>query len=76
MQKKILYTTIFIIFWDCLMFYLFFLSPQEQRSAIITYKHDIYEFQQELVNVLRLRILANDEILAKFLNFMDWWPSA
>ena len=34
-------TIIFIIFWDFLMFYQIFLSPQVKRCAIITYEHDI-----------------------------------
>ena len=51
--------TIFIIFWDCLMFYQIFLSPKVKRCAIITYKHGIYEFPHELPNDLRLRILGN-----------------
>ena len=71
MQKKILYTIISIVFGDCLMFYKIFLSPQEKRCAIIAYKHGIYEFPHKLLNNLRLKILGNDEILRKYLNFMD-----
>ena len=33
----------FIMFWDFLMFYQIFLSPQVKRWEIITYKHGIYE---------------------------------
>ena len=47
------------MFWDFSMFYEIFLSPQEERWAIITYKHGIYELHRELPNVLRLRILGN-----------------
>ena len=37
-------TIIFITFWDFLMFYEIFLSPQVKQSAIITYEHHgIYE---------------------------------
>ena len=51
---------IFIIFWDFLMFYQIFLSPQVKgKWAIIAYKHGIYEFIHELPNDLRLRILEN-----------------
>ena len=50
---------IFIIFWDSLMFYQIFFSPQVKRSEIIIYKHGIYEFPHELSNDLRLRILGN-----------------
>ena len=35
------------------MFYQIFLSPQVERCAIITYKHGIYELNQELLNDLR-----------------------
>ena len=49
-------TIIFIIFWDFLMFYQTWLSPQVKRCTIITYKHGIYEFPRELPNDLRLRI--------------------
>ena len=48
-------TIIFIIFWDFLMFYQIFLSPQVKRWAIITYKHGIYQLPHELPNDLRLR---------------------
>ena len=40
------------------MFYQIFLSPQVKQSAIITYKHDVYELPHELPNDLRLRILG------------------
>ena len=36
------------MFWDFLMFYQIFISPQEKLCAIITYKHDIYEFPDEM----------------------------
>ena len=48
-------TTTFIIFWDFLMFWQIFLSPQVKRYAITTYEHGIYE----LPNDLRLRKLGN-----------------
>ena len=44
-----------IIFWDFLMFYQTFLSPQVERCAIITYKYGIYESPNDLI----LRILGN-----------------
>ena len=59
MQKKIFQAIIFIIFWDSLMFYQIFLSPQVKQIAIITYKHGAYELPHELPNDLRLRILEN-----------------
>ena len=48
-------TILVIIFWDILMFYQIFLSPQVKRIVIISNKNDIYE----LPNDLRLRILGN-----------------
>ena len=48
-------TILVIIFWDMLMFYQIFLSPQLKRIVIITNKHGIYE----LPNDLRLTILQN-----------------
>ena len=45
-------TIIFIIFWDSLIFYQIFLSPQVKRCAIITYKHGRYELPHELPNDL------------------------
>ena len=53
------------------MFYKVVLSPQVKRMAIITYKHGIYKFSNELPNDLRLSILGNYEILAKCLNFRE-----
>ena len=41
------------------MFYQVFLSRQVERCSIITYKHDTYEFSQELSNELGLRPLEN-----------------
>ena len=40
------------------MFYQIFHSPEVKRWAIITYKHVIYGFSNELLNGLRLRALA------------------
>ena len=55
-------------FWDFLMFYQFFFSPQVKRSVIITNKHGIYELPLELPYDLRLRILGNYEISGKSKN--------
>ena len=63
---------IFIIFWDFLMFYQIFLSPQVKPCAIITYKHDIYQLPHESPNDLRLKILGNKKISGKCLNFIEW----
>ena len=46
-------TIIFITFWDFLMFYQIFHSPQVKRSAIIIHKHGIYKIPHELPNHLR-----------------------
>ena len=45
-----------IIFWNFLMFYQIFLSPQMKRIVIISDKHGIYELPHELPNDLRLEI--------------------
>ena len=45
-------TITFIIFWDFLMFYQIFLSPQVKRYGIITYEHGIHELPHELPNDL------------------------
>ena len=56
---KNLTTITFIIFWDFLILYQIFLSPQVKQCAVITYKHVLYELPHELPNDLRLRILGN-----------------
>ena len=48
-----------IIFWEFLLLYQIFFSPQMQRSVIISNKHGIYELPDELPKDLRLRILGN-----------------
>ena len=55
------YTIIFKIFWEFLMFYQIFLSPQVKQWTIISCKHGIY-FGIHGINDLRLkdlRILGN-----------------
>ena len=42
-----------------------FFSPQVKRCAIITYKHGIHDFAQELLNDLRLRKLGNIKKVSK-----------
>ena len=37
-----------IIFWEFLLLYQIFFSPQVQRSVIISNKHGIYESPDEL----------------------------
>ena len=48
------FTILAIIFWDFLMFYQTFLSPQVKRIVIISNKHGIYELPNELPNDLRM----------------------
>ena len=48
-----------IIFWEFLLLYQIFFSPQVQRSVIISNKHGICELPDELPKDLRLRILGN-----------------
>ena len=64
-------TISFKIFWDFLMFYQIFLSPQVKRWAIITYKHGIYELPHELPNDVRLGTWGNKEISGKCQRIMD-----
>ena len=47
------------------MLHQIFLSPQEKRYAIITYKHGIYELPHELPNDLRLTKLGNIRKVSK-----------
>ena len=44
-----------IIFWDFLILYQIFFSPQVKKKVIISNKQGIYE----LPNDLRLRVLGN-----------------
>ena len=60
-QKKIFQTITFIIFWDFLMFYQIFLSPQVKRSAVITYKNGLFELPRQLLNDLRFKRLGELE---------------
>ena len=83
-------TVIVIIFWDFLMFYQIFFSPQVKRSVIITNNYGICELPHKFLNYLsrwgglcahtrkkkRLKILENKEILGKSQNFIELWPSA
>ena len=43
-----------IIFWDFLMLYQIFFSPQVKRNMIISNKHEIYELPHELTNDVKL----------------------
>ena len=54
-NHPILSTTMVIIFWDFLMFYPFFLSPQVRWSAIIINNDGTHKFSHELLNDFRLR---------------------
>ena len=56
-----------IRFWDFLIVYQIFFSPQVKRSVIISNKHAIYE----LPNNVGLRILENYERSGKSQNFME-----
>ena len=42
------------MFWDFLMFYQIFFSPQVKRSTIISNKHGINELLHDLPNDFRL----------------------
>ena len=58
-------TMVFIIFWDYLMYYQIFFSPQVKWSTIISNKQCIYELPHESLNDLKLRILENYEKVRK-----------
>ena len=49
------------------MFYVIFFSPLVKESVIISNNHDLYE----LPNDVRIRILGNQEISGKSLNFIE-----
>ena len=63
----------FIIFWDFLMFYQFFFSPQVKRFMIITYKHGVYELPHKMLNDLTFRKLGNIRKIAKCSVFLLKW---
>ena len=52
------------------MFYQIFLSPQVNRSAIITYKHGIYELPNDL------RLLGNITELSKLHRMIAQYPAS
>ena len=60
-----------IRFWDFLIVYQIFFSPQVKRSVIISNKHAIYELPHELPNNVGLRILENYGRSGKSQNFME-----
>ena len=72
----ILQTITFILFWDFLMFYQIFFSPQVKRCAIVTNKYSIYDLSNELANELSLRILGNQRVSGKSSNAIEKQPSA
>ena len=53
------------------MFWQIFLSPQKKQQVIITYNRDIYELPPGVASELRLRILGNQKISRKCLNFKN-----
>ena len=56
------------------MFHQIFFSPQVKWCTIITYKHVIYKFPQELPNTLKLRILGNIKKTFKFHKMIAYCP--
>ena len=54
-----------IIFWDFLKIDQVFLSPQVERSVIISNKYGMYELPYESPNGLRLRKLENTKQISK-----------
>ena len=53
------------------MFYQILVLPKVKRCAITTYKHGIYKIPHELLNDLRLGILANWKISGICLNYIE-----
>ena len=51
-----------LIFWNFLLLYQIFFSPQVKRNVIISNKHGIYEFPHKLPNNLRLKTLEITKI--------------
>ena len=47
-----------LIFWDFVILYQIFFSPQVKRSVIVSNKHGIHKLPLELPHKLRLRILG------------------
>ena len=62
---------IFITFWDFLMFYQIFLSPQAKQSKVISNKDRIYELPNELRNDIRLMILKTLKKSGKAQNWLE-----
>ena len=56
------------MFWDFLILYQIFLSPQVKRIEIISNKHGIYELSYELTNDLRYYDLRKLENIKKISN--------
>ena len=71
MQKENFQTIMEIIFWEFLMFYQNFLSPQVKQSLIISNKQDVYDLPHNLLNDLRLRILGNKEKSGESPNLLE-----
>ena len=76
MQTNVFQTMLVIIYWDFLTLYQIFLSPQVKGIVNISNKHFIYNFYQELPNILRLRILGKWNMLRRSQIFIDLDSSA
>ena len=60
-DEKLNSTISFIIFWDFLMFYQIFFSPQVKRCPIITYKHGI-----------KRKLLKNRKKTFRVVHYFTW----
>ena len=70
-----IYAIVSKIFWDLLMFYQIFLSPQVNQCAIVTCKLSIYELPHELPNNIRnedLRKCGNTRKVSKRHSMIEW----
>ena len=65
-----------IIFWHFLIVFLRSQSPQVKRYLTSSIANSVHELPHELSNNLRVRILGNQEILAKYQMWGETQPSA
>ena len=78
MQKKILQTTMVILFWEVLMFYQIFFSPQVKRSLIVSNKlvytscltscHTTYDLESQEISKFQnnVKTLWNYNVVPSF----------
>ena len=65
-----------LLFWNFIMFFYRPDEAQVKRNVISCTKNVVYELPDELTNDLRLRILGNKEIFAKYEIWVKTWNSS